>query len=166
MVGIVEATILVTYNFIHIITICFKIDQWISGAAMLPTSSSWWAPQVFITITRSAVSDDHVSLITTFCVLWIAVNEFVEVEIWTSNYIHVKRWGGITNPCPNFSSGLVKPPLKWGRGWVITSHTKQWMYLIIHALISEQYWERHPGDILYLSTWPIIVEISTFKPNY
>ena len=35
-----------------------------------------------------------------------------------------------------FSSGLVKVPLKLGHGWVITSHVKLWLYVLIHPLIS------------------------------
>ena len=30
---------------------------------------------------------------------------------WRSNYIHVKQWGIITHPSPNFNGNLVKPPL-------------------------------------------------------
>ena len=37
---------------------------------------------------------------------------------------HVKLWGVITHPCPNFNGGLAKPPLKLGHGWVITPHRK------------------------------------------
>ena len=54
---------------------------------------------------------------------------------WMNNYIHVKQWDVITHPCPNFNSGLVKPLLKLGHGWVITSHITQWMWLVIHSLI-------------------------------
>ena len=31
-----------------------------------------------------------------------------------SIYIHATQWNVITHPCPNFNSGLTKPPLKFG----------------------------------------------------
>ena len=43
--------------------------------------------------------------------------------------------GVITHPYPNFNDSLVKPALKLGQSWVITSHIKPWMWLPIHALI-------------------------------
>ena len=35
---------------------------------------------------------------------------------------------------PNFKCGLIKPPLRLGRGWVITSHCFVMMWLFIHTL--------------------------------
>ena len=49
------------------------------------------------------------------------------IRLWMNKYIHVKLWCINTHACPNSSDGFVKPPLKFGRGWVITSHRKQWM---------------------------------------
>ena len=48
----------------------------------------------------------------------------VRIRRWISNYIHVKQWDVITHPCPNFNGGLIKPLLKLGHGWVITSQMK------------------------------------------
>ena len=62
------------------------------------------------------------------------------IRAWISNYIHVKHWAVIICPCPNFDGGLVKLLLKLGHGWVITSHRKQWTWLLIHAQISVDYY--------------------------
>ena len=40
--------------------------------------------------------------------------------IWISNNIPTFIWGATTQSCPNFNSGLAKPALKLGHGWVIT----------------------------------------------
>ena len=37
-----------------------------------------------------------------------------------TNYIHTNWWKVITYPCPNINSGLDKPLLMLGHGWVIT----------------------------------------------
>ena len=41
-----------------------------------------------------------------------------------SNYIHLTQFYVISHPCPNFNSGLLKPPLKLGYGEVITYHVQ------------------------------------------
>ena len=41
---------------------------------------------------------------------------------WISNFIDIKVWDVITHLCPNVKGGLIKPPLKLGRGWVNYSH--------------------------------------------
>ena len=43
-------------------------------------------------------------------------------------------WDVITDPCSNFNGFLTYPPLKLGRGWVITSHCLTLTQLFIHAL--------------------------------
>ena len=48
-------------------------------------------------------------------------------KIWASNYIHKKQWDLIIHPLPYLSGGFVKPPLKLGHGWVITSHIHELM---------------------------------------
>ena len=58
----------------------------------------------------------------------------VGLTAWRNNYILVKQCNVITNPCLNFNGGLVKPALESGHWWVITSHRKQCMYLLIHVL--------------------------------
>ena len=50
-----------------------------------------------------------------------------------SNYIHI--WHVITHPCPNFSGSLAQLTLKLEHEWVIISHRKQWMWLLIHVII-------------------------------
>ena len=57
-----------------------------------------------------------------------------------SNCIHVKKWCVITHICLNFNGGLVKPPLKFGHGWVITHYAIPWCYLLMHVLIT--HWGR------------------------
>ena len=43
-------------------------------------------------------------------------------------------------PCPNFNGGLVKPPLKFGRGWVFrTMAYKPCPQLLLHAIVSVNY---------------------------
>ena len=53
-------------------------------------------------------------------------------------------------PCSEFNGGLFEPPRKLGHGWVITSHIKLWMQLVILALIpvnlcwqTRLWWYRH-----------------------
>ena len=59
----------------------------------------------------------------------------ISVCIMISNYVIMKGWDLITHPCPNFNGCLVKPPLKLRPGWLITFHIKQWVWLLMHALI-------------------------------
>ena len=82
-----------------------------------------------------------------------------------NNHILVKRWDLITHPCPNFSGGLVEPPLELGHGGVITFHTKPWVWSRIHALVSVNHvskrttvngwhrgvWIGRPGSISFLN---------------
>ena len=44
-----------------------------------------------------------------------------EIRTWISNCIHTTQWDVICHPYPNYNSGLTKPPLKWGRGWLNTT---------------------------------------------
>ena len=62
-----------------------------------------------------------------------------------STAIHSLIWDVITHSLPNFSDGLIKPPLKLEYGWLITSQCFGWMYLCVHALI----------PMLVLATRPI-----------
>ena len=39
----------------------------------------------------------------------------------------------ITIPCHNLNDSLLKPPFKFGHGWIITCHKKVWLWLIIHV---------------------------------
>ena len=59
-------------------------------------------------------------------ILWVTCTvkkrTVTEVRAWISNNIQGFLWGVITHPCPIFNSGLPKPLLKLGHGWVITSH--------------------------------------------
>ena len=65
-------------------------------------------------------------------------NVTIEIRTWICNYIHITGCRDIiTHPCQNFNGGLAKPPLKFRHGWVIISHIKQWMWLLIHVLISD-----------------------------
>ena len=54
---------------------------------------------------------------------------------WICDNSQNKQWDVITHPYSNFNGGLNKPPLKLEHGWVITSHLKQWMWLLISGLI-------------------------------
>ena len=65
---------------------------------------------------------------------WTVVS--LPTKIWICNYIFLKQRTVITRPWPKFNGGLVKPPLKLGHKWLITSHIKQWRWLRIHALTS------------------------------
>ena len=75
-----------------------------------------------------------------FFFLWINVATFPtqvtfeEVRSWINNYIHIKLGNVITDPCPNINVSFTKSALKLGHGFVITSHRKLWVWLIIHAL--------------------------------
>ena len=44
-----------------------------------------------------------------------------EIGTWISNYIQTTQWDVISHPYSDYKSGLTKPPLKLGRGWIITS---------------------------------------------
>ena len=52
-------------------------------------------------------------------------------EISMNNY-HIKRCDMITNPRPNVTDSVNKPPLKWTHGLVITPSTKPLMSLLFH----------------------------------
>ena len=38
----------------------------------------------------------------------------IEISAWISNYIHIKLWDEITQPCLYFNGSLAKLPLKLG----------------------------------------------------
>ena len=42
----------------------------------------------------------------------------------------------ITHPCSNLNVDLIKPPLKYGYWWVITSYCFTQKELFVHAVIS------------------------------
>ena len=44
-----------------------------------------------------------------------------------SKYIDYFIRDVITHPCPNFSGGLIKPPLKLGHGWIIICRAFVWI---------------------------------------
>ena len=46
-----------------------------------------------------------------------------KIKSWICNNLTDLMWDIITHPRPNFNGGLVKPPLKLGHGWVITSRS-------------------------------------------
>ena len=50
-----------------------------------------------------------------------------------NNYIYSFLCGLLTHPCPYFNGDLAKPPLKFGYGWVITSHRFMLMSSHIHV---------------------------------
>ena len=60
-----------------------------------------------------------------------------------SQSYRIKLWDALCHPCPNFNGGLIKPPLKLGHGWVITSHMKQWMLLFVSLLSLARYCNCH-----------------------
>ena len=49
------------------------------------------------------------------------------------NCIHLKRWHVILRICPKFNCSLVKPPLKLGHRWVISSDRKECAWLFNHS---------------------------------
>ena len=58
-------------------------------------------------------------------------NRLTENYDKVSDNNHVFGWDIITHPCPNFSGGLAKPPLKLGHGWVIKFRSFIWMLLYL-----------------------------------
>ena len=71
-----------------------------------------------------------------------------DIRLWVSNYIHMNRWGVITQILPDLNDDLFKPPLQLGRGWVIQPtwnyitypHPKlNWYLLSKGPLLSSQY---------------------------
>ena len=63
------------------------------------------------------------------------------IKMYTFSFkeMHLKMSGKWRSFCPGedeLNGGLVQPPLKLGRGWVITSHVNQWIWLIVHTIIS------------------------------
>ena len=75
-----------------------------------------------VEFTYSASQELYTRLIFCRALLLFDIGRFyTHLSVLLSNYIRVKQWDIITHPCPNFNGGLVKPPLKLGHGWLITS---------------------------------------------
>ena len=51
----------------------------------------------------------------------ISTKTSINIKVWVSNYVPVKRYDWIMHPRPNVNVTLAKPPLKLVMGWVITS---------------------------------------------
>ena len=49
----------------------------------------------------------------------------IGIMAWIDNHIHLKQCDAISNQSPDFTGGLVKPPLKLRDEWLTTSHIKQ-----------------------------------------
>ena len=49
-----------------------------------------------------------------------------------------KRWNAITHPCPSVNGGSMKLPLRLAHRRVITSHMKQWLWLLLNVLVSAE----------------------------
>ena len=64
-------------------------------------------------------------------------------KAWIDDYIHIKQLD------------VIKPSLKWGHGWITTSHTLSLIELIIQLFILRALLV---GQILYLSTLSLSFE--------
>ena len=73
----------------------------------------------------------------------------IEIRTWISNYTHGFMLYIMTHPCPNFSGGLTKPPLKLGHGWEIAPIVLCWS--ISPELVSQNY-GLEITTLLYLSS--------------
>ena len=52
------------------------------------------------------------------------------------------------------NGGLVEPPLKLGHQWLIVSHMKQWVWLLMHSLIMVKLcYEKKPWAICKTNLW-------------
>ena len=78
------------------------------------------------------------------------------LSLYTAKHLYPEfMWDIITHPCLDFNSGLTKPSLKIGHGWVISSHCFTWMWLLIHAQIAMLVYlilvnERGPVNYLHI----------------
>ena len=79
---------------------------------------------------------------------------YFSMPAWISNYIHYKVWDEITFPFPNL--------LKFGNGWVISSHTLFGMWLLIHAVM---YMSLHVCTIVpAVQTWVYPCCATSYSP--
>ena len=69
---------------------------------------------------------NHLSIFVRDLLLQIRIN-----LAWISTYIHYKVWDEITSSFPNFNV----QPLKFGNGWVISSHTLLGVWTLVQAAI-------------------------------
>ena len=115
--------------------------------------ADWKSPRfVFIVTNRTnaANCEQEASGYSSAFLLWGLVYSrgLAKPELWISNYIQAKRWDEIAYLYINF--------IVVAFGELITSHTKQSLYLPIHVLISLQ-----NNGWNHLSEW-----ISTFLPHF
>ena len=87
--------------------------RWRHHVATVVVARLWWAMHILgatqnTRIYRSRKGDSWLPRITQRIRLYNAllltgINwTAIEIKTWMSNYIHVKQWGVITHPCPNF----------------------------------------------------------------
>ena len=88
-------------------------------------------PYICAILVFKTFSDSLVNVWTWLPLCYISI----WVRAWLGNHIYVKQWDINIHPCPNFNGGFVKPPLKFGCGWVIASDIKSLMQLFIRAPI-------------------------------
>ena len=93
-------------------------------------------------ILRNFTSWYHISLVV---LSGTKPTEIYQTSIWSrawiSDYLHEKQWDVITHSWSNFNSSLVNT-MVW-HAWVITSHIKQLVWLLMQTLFSLQW--RHNG---------------------
>ena len=87
-----------------------------------------------------------------YFILWLLLrigNNLTSIRIaaWTSNYIHVKEWDVITNPCRNYNTGLVKNSLKLA--WISNYITQETVAVITYHWKRSQMVELYLTDSLY-----------------
>ena len=62
----------------------------------------------------------------------------IEVRTWIHNYVYRNVWDVISHPCHNFHNSWTKLPWKLGHGWLIISHWKQCVIILIHATDTQE----------------------------
>ena len=98
----------------------FQLQRVITTGTPLNTTRKWYLP---FSSTKS--NGDQYALI--ILALLTIVSRFCQQN---HVYIHLERWN--YSSMPNFNGGLTAPPLELGHGWVITSHSKKTIDVIIN----------------------------------
>ena len=116
------------YKFVMTITVSFFSDDWYNDYFVLQQTKTWQYSWAWFVPGFRAIRIFNWKFVNCGHFYWEKLAKPAPVWAWISNYTHVKRWDvkEIIHAFLNFHYGLDH-----GHAWVITSHIKQWMWLLV-----------------------------------